>query len=158
MVQPTFVTNKKMFVHLDCNSYAHFEFGDESIKIEVREKLQSIYVGRYETYENLMESLTSVIGRQSRLPEWVFDGMMLGIQDGSLVCDEKLSLMQNKGAAINGIWAQEWEGQRITKFGKQLFWNWEYDKKLYQALPMFIEKCHQNQVNFLGYIIPFLEF
>jgi alpha-glucosidase len=47
--------------------------------------------------------------------------MILGIQEGIKVCRDKTTAMVNQGAKINGIWAQDWEGQRITAFGKQIF-------------------------------------
>lgn len=156
MVQPTFVTSKKRFVHLDINAYSHFEFGTDTISVEVREAISSLYIGVYSTYEEMMDCLTQITGKQPRLPEWVFDGMILGIQDGTKVCHEKALKMVQKGAAINGIWAQDWEGQRITKFGKQLFWNWRYDPKLYANLPAYIKRWETMRIRFLGYINPFL--
>jgi len=156
MVQPTFVTNKKRFVHLDCQSYSHFDFRDNVIKVEVREAIGKIYFGVEDNYEGMMGQLTNLLGKQPRLPEWVFDGMILGIQDGSRVCDDKLHKMLTKKAKINGIWAQDWEGQKITKFGKQLHWDWSYDRKLYKALPDYIKKWQAMNVRFLGYINPFL--
>lgn len=156
MVQPTFITNHKRFVHVDCSAYSQFDFKDTQIEIEVREPVKRIYIGQDDDYPSLMSRLTHLIGRQPRLPEWVFDGMILGIQDGPQVCQEKLDKMLGHGGKINGIWAQDWEGQRITKFGKQLFWNWKYDKSLYKDLPDYIKKWQEDQVNFLGYINPFL--
>lgn len=156
MVQPTFITSKKMFLHLNADSYSHFVFNNQSIEIEVREQLKSLVIGMADDYETLMMKLTHVVGRQPRLPEWVFDGMMLGIQDGTFICNEKMHLMKKAGAKINGIWAQDWEGQRITKFGKQLMWDWIYDKDLYDRLPQYIKKWEEEEVRFLGYINPFL--
>lgn len=156
MVQPTFITNHKLFVHMDCVAYSHFEFNNDRIGIEVREPLKNIYIGRYDSYRQVMDGLTSIIGKQPRLPEWVFDGMILGIQDGTDVCHDKMHRMKKAGAKINGIWAQDWEGQRITKFGKQLFWNWSYDKELYKGLPEKIGEWNKEHVAFLGYINPFL--
>ncbi len=156
MVQPTFISNHKLFVHLDSDSYSQFEFGEKEIQIEVREAIKTIHIGVSRDYEDMMIELTSIIGRQPRLPDWVFDGMILGIQDGSQVCHDKTMTMINHGAKINGIWAQDWEGQRITAFGKQLFWDWKYDKQLYEHLPSYIKKWQKENVKLLGYINPFL--
>jgi sulfoquinovosidase len=156
MVQPTFMTNKKRFVHLDSQSFSMFRFDTKKTCIEVREPLKNLYFGEYETYKQLMDSLTEILGKQPQLPEWVFDGMILGIQDGTKVCTEKVNKMKEFGADICGIWAQDWEGQRITKFGKQLFWNWEYDTNLYENLPEAIVNWQENGIKFLGYINPFL--
>jgi hypothetical protein len=68
MVQPTFVSNHKLFVHLDCYSYSHFEFKDNLILIEIREAIKEIHIGVSKDYESLMNELTSVVGKQPRLP------------------------------------------------------------------------------------------
>lgn len=156
MVQPTYITNQKRFVHVDCQSFSQFDFKKDTTEIEVREAFKSLYIGQCNTYESLMKELTALIGRQPKLPGWVFDGMILGIQDGTQICNLKLETMKQHDAKICGIWAQDWEGQRITSFGKQLFWDWKYDTTLYAQLPEMIKEWYCNDVKFLGYINPFL--
>jgi alpha-glucosidase len=67
-----------------------------------------------------------------------------------------LDKSEKEGVEVSAIWAQDWEGKRITKFGSQLMWNWEYDDKTYPNLPDFIKELNNKDIKFLGYINPFL--
>ncbi len=41
-----------------------------------------------DTYIALLEKLTALLGRQPELPDWVYDGVTLGIQGGTEVCQQ----------------------------------------------------------------------
>ncbi len=32
---------------------------------------------------------------------------------------------------LAGMWIQDWAGEIFTDFGKRVFWNWEWNDKLY---------------------------
>ena len=74
---------------------------------------------------------------------------------GTDIVEQKLKLALEAGVKVAGIWAQDWEGKRETTFGKQLFWDWKYDKNLYPDLPEFIERLRQRGIRFFGYINPY---
>ena len=157
MAQPTFITSDKSFVHIDTNSYCVFNFRNKNKwNIEVWDTKFCIMISKAQSYAKLMEGLTEIVGRMPKVPEWIYDGIILGIQDGTEVCDKKLNKMINNGVKVSGIWAQDWEGQRLTAFGKQLFWDWKVDAKLYSDIENYIKKWKQQGVSFLGYINPFL--
>ena len=103
-----------------------------------------------------MQNLTEVIGRQPELPSWVYDGMILGVQGGTATMLKKLQTARDAGIPVNGLWIQDWEGRRVTAVGKQLFWNWEWDKELYPGLDKEIVRLNAEGVKVLGYINPFL--
>ncbi|MGN1419332.1 MAG: alpha-glucosidase, partial [Acutalibacteraceae bacterium] len=50
----------------------------------------------------------------------------------------------------------DWEGRRVTAVGKQLFWNWEWDKELYPGLDEKIKELNEKGIKVLGYCNPFL--
>ena len=50
-----------------------------------------------ETYVDLLEKLTGLLGRQPELPDWVYDGVTLGIQGGTEVCQQKLAQRWREG-------------------------------------------------------------
>ncbi len=109
-----------------------------------------------DSYISLLEKLTALLGRQPELPDWVYDGVILGIQGGTEVCQQKLDVMREHGVKVSGIWAQDWEGRRITSFGKRLMWNWRWDSELYPELDKRIPQWKKEGVHFLGYINPYV--
>lgn len=109
-----------------------------------------------DSYITLLEKLTALLGRQPELPDWVYDGVILGIQGGTEVCQKKLDVMREHGVKVSGIWAQDWEGRRVTSFGKRLMWNWRWDSELYPELDKRIPQWKKEGVRFLGYINPYV--
>ena len=47
-------------------------------------------------------------------------------------------------------------GKRLTSFGSQLLWNWEYNKEAYPDFPLFIKDLNKRGIRVLGYINPYL--
>ncbi len=153
----TFITSNRAFVHVNTDTYCVFDFRrPHRWGIEVWGTDFDIVIAGSMNYEHLMNKMTSILGRMPKVPEWIYNGVILGIQDGCERCDEKLNVMLDNDVKVSGIWAQDWEGQRITGFGKQLFWDWMADEKLYGKLEEYIAKWDEKGVKFLGYINPFL--
>lgn len=48
-------------------------------------------IGRGGDYAAILGRLTAILGRQPLLPGWAYDGMILGIQEGTEACDAKAS-------------------------------------------------------------------
>lgn len=155
-VQPTFVSSKKYFCHFDTDAYVEFDFTSATHKVELWKKPKSITICAKENFESLLENLSELLGRQPELPDWIYNGMILGIQGGTDIMLEKYNKMLSNNVQVSGIWCQDWEGRRITDFGKQLMWNWKWDEELYPNLPQVIKKLNNENVKFLGYINPFL--
>ena len=68
----------------------------------------------------------------------------------------KTQQAKEAGIPLAALWVQDWEGKRITSFGKQLFWDWCYSKQMYPDLPELISELRHTDIRFLGYINPFL--
>ena len=96
------------------------------------------------------------MGRQPQLPDWVYDGQILGIQGGTDVMMGKVADALDAEMDICGVWIQDWEGRRVTAVGKQLYWNWQWDKELYPNLPDKIKELASHGIKVLGYCNPFL--
>ncbi|MFW7550324.1 alpha-glucosidase [Escherichia coli] len=88
--------------------------------------------------------------------DWIYDGVTLGIQGGTEVCQKKLDTMRNAGVKVNGIWAQDWSGIRMTSFGKRVMWNWKWNSENYPQLDSRIKQWNQEGVQFLAYINPYV--
>ena len=155
--QPTFVSSANYFYHLESSAYALFNFSDpDTHLLHVWEIPQTIMFDTCETAPATLKSLSDYLGRQPLLPEWVYDGVWLGIQGGQQNVQRKIQASLDAGVKVCAVWVQDWEGRRVTAFGKQLFWDWKYDQTLYPDLPGFIRQLHQQGIRFTAYINSFL--
>ena len=154
--QPTFVSSEKYFVHADTDSFAEFDFTNPDRHVLRIHDSGDILIGTADSYEELSGKLSDAIGRQKELPDWLYDGIILGMQGGTETVEKKLAEAEKAGTKICGIWCQDWEGCRVTKFGYQLMWNWKWDESLYPGLDRKIPEWKKKGIHFLGYINPFL--
>ena len=154
--QPTFLSSRKYFFHSTTTAQSEFDFeNDRYHRIRINE-IAPFYIGFGESFEEVLSNLSSVIGRQPVMPDWVYDGYILGIQGGTDTMMKKVETALQNGIAVNGVWIQDWEGRRITAAGKQLYWNWQWDRELYPELDKKIKELHDKGIKVLGYINPFL--
>ena len=154
--QPTFLSSEKYFFHSMTTARSVFDFSHATRHVIETDEAAPWFLGFGDSFEDLLTLLTSLLGRQPELPDWVYDGYILGVQGGTDVMLEKYRKCVSAGVKVNGIWIQDWEGRRITAFGKQLMWNWEHDKDLYPGLPEAIKVLNSEGVKVLGYCNPFL--
>lgn len=155
--QPTFVSTQKYYCHVDNSCYMNFDFSaPEYHELALWEDKATLRFECADTYISLLEKLTALLGRQPELPDWIYDGVTLGIQGGTEVCQKKLDTMRNAGVKVNGIWAQDWSGIRITSFGKRVMWNWKWNSENYPQLDSRIKQWYQEGVQFLAYINPYV--
>ncbi|MBE5763933.1 MAG: alpha-glucosidase [Clostridiales bacterium] len=153
--QPTFISSNKYFYHSDATARSVFKFDKDQTIIQT-DQIAPFWISYAEDFESLMTNLTDIVGRQPELPDWVYDGQILGIQGGTDIMMEKYNKVVAHNGKVNGIWIQDWEGRRVTAVGKQLFWNWEWDKELYPNLDKKIKELNEQGVKVLGYCNPFL--
>ncbi len=155
--QPTFVSTQKYFCHSSNSCYMNFDFtpADHHVLSFWRDSVELIF-DFADSYISLLERLTALLGRQPELPDFVYNGIILGIQGGSEVCSAKVKAMQQAGVKVCGIWAQDWSGIRMTSFGKRVMWNWKVSDELYPNLKEQIEQWRQEGVEFLAYLNPYL--
>lgn len=153
----SFVTGDGLWVVVETTGYAVFNFKKKDhCLLEFWQVPEKIIIGRENTLSEALKAQSSYLGRQPMLPEWTYDGMWLGVQGGTDIVEAKLKKALDAGVVVSSLWAQDWEGKRITSFGKQLMWNWRYDPSLYPDLPGYIASLKKRGVGFLGYINPFL--
>ena len=155
--QPTFVSSDKYFVHVYIDNYSEFNFKVLNQTTLYLQDKPHFVVKKADTFEELSSKLSDLLGHQRQLPEWVYDGAILAVQEGCDVIDRKIEEAEKKGIKIAGIWSQDWCGCRRTKFGYQVMWNWRYDKEdQYSNLPEKIKEWNEKGIKFLGYINPFI--
>lgn len=155
--QATFVSSKHYYLHVDSTAYADFDFRNDSFhELQIWEIPASIRIEAADTFVGLLEKETAFFGRQPELPEWVYNGLIVGVQGGN---ERSFGLMDKTiehGVKVAGVWCQDWCGKRVTSFGKRLQWDWQFHKEMYPDLPKHIEELHARGIKFLGYVNPYL--
>ena len=154
--QPTFLSSKKYYFHSFATARSEFDFENPDKHIIKTDEIADFCLGFGDTFEETVSDLSETLGRQPELPDWVYDGEILGIQGGTDVMMQKVETALNHGMAVNGVWIQDWEGRRVTAVGKQLFWNWEVDSELYPNLSQEIKELNEQGIKVLGYCNTFL--
>lgn len=155
--QPTFVSSENYWCHVDDSNYMEFNFNNETYhELYIRNIPSKIILSKTNTALELLENLTEYLGRQPEMPEWVYNGIWLGLQGGTEKVLNKLKNAQKYGLKVAALWCQDWEGKRITDFGYRLFYNWKYQNEMYPNLPETIKELNQKGIRFLGYINQFL--
>lgn len=154
--QPTFVSSRKYYLHADTTRYAEFDFRqDRRLSLRLQER-PVFHMESGKTFPEVSEKLSRLLGSYGKLPEWLYDGVILAIQEGCSAVDERLNKALEAGVKVNGVWSQDWCGCRRTGFGYQVMWNWEADQELYPDLKNKIREWNEKGVRFLGYINPFM--
>lgn len=154
--QPTYVSSHHYYLHVDSTAYADFDFRHDSFhELQFWEVPASVRIERADTFLALLEKLTAHLGRQPELPDWVYNGVILGVQGGERSF-ELLEKTLQAGVRVSALWCQDWSGKRMTSFGKRLQWDWHYKEEMYPDLPKKIEELHARDIRFMNYINPYL--
>ncbi len=154
--QPTFTSSDRYFFHADINAYSELDFSTPDRITLYAQEPPVVYIGTAGTFPELSKALSNLLGHQDTLPDWVYEGAILAVQEGTERIDEKIQKARQKGVKICGIWSQDWCGCRRTGFGYQVMWNWQWDKELYHNLDLKIKEWKAEGIRFLGYINPFI--
>lgn len=155
--EPTFVSTRKYWVHFNSYVYAEMNFINETYhEAFFMSPLKTMILSYRDSYLDLLEDLTDYTGRPNVLPDFLLDGVILGVQGGIDKVLEYLRQAQESGVKVSGLWCQDWAGIRYTTFGKRLHWNWTLNEKLYPKLQDVIKELDKENVAFLTYICPFL--
>lgn len=154
--QPTFLSSRKYYFHSYTTARSVFDFTNDDRHILKIGSADKFVIGFGDTFEAVISDLSALLGRQPELPDWVYDGAILGIQGGTDIMTGKVDKCLEHNTEVTGVWIQDWEGRRVTAFGKQLQWNWEWDRELYPGLDEAIKNLNEKNIKVLGYCNPFL--
>lgn len=153
--QPTFVSSRGYFAHLENYDYSELDFRDEEFhEISVWSSGFSLVIGSGKDYREILYELTGLLGRQPKLPEWAMKGLWLGVQGGTERAVEMLNKCTSGGMDVSAVWIQDWEGKRVTSFGKRLQWDWRWNREMYPELDKII--ASDPGTKWMGYINPYL--
>lgn len=153
---PVFVTDRGRMIRFDTDSDGISVFGGDAYTFTFDACPARLILTQADRYEDLCRTLAREIPNRQYLPDWCMEGMILGVQGGTQTVLEKAFAMLDAGAKISAVWCQDWCGENRTAMGKQVWWNWEVDEKLYPGLKEAIGKLRERGVRFLAYINPYL--
>ena len=154
--QPTFLSSRQYACHLDATCYSALDFTDPAAhEIEVWAGEARFEFFRGESPADLVGQLSARFGRQPPLPDWAIGGAIVGLKDGT-ESFARLERFIEAGAAVSGIWCEDWAGVRQTSFGRRLFWDWRWNAARYPDLPERIADLAARGIRFLAYANPYL--
>jgi alpha-glucosidase len=155
--QAIFVSSRNYFVNVETYTYTELDFRNRNYhQLRINEIPKKIIIDVAESAPDLLNSLTSYLGRQRPLPSWIMDGVILGIGGGMDSSNEqslpaKINRAKQKNTKIAAIWAEDWTGLREFKAQTRLFWNWKFSPTMYPNLPAYITQLKAEGIRFLGY-------
>ncbi len=154
--QPTFLTSRWLAVHLDASCYSVLDFSDPATHcVEVWSHTARFELFAADGPAELVGALSERFGRQPPLPDWAISGAIVGLKDGARSFD-RLEQFIAAGAAVGGLWCEDWAGVRETSFGRRLFWDWRRDNQRFPDLPERIAALAARGIRFLAYANPYL--
>jgi alpha-glucosidase len=120
--EPTFVSTRKYWLHADTYAYSDFSFKRDTFHElffwELPERMIMSFEG---SYLNLVNDLTDFTKRVPKLPDYLLDGIILGVQGGMSKVLGYLEQALEAGVKVSGLWCQDWAGTKYTSFGKDYF-------------------------------------
>lgn len=154
---PHYVTSKMKSLFLENYEYSVFDMREpDKVQVKVFSPRMRGRILNGDTPAKLIEEYTEYAGRMNRLPGWAYDGAILGLQGGTEKVRRVYEQLREYDTPVAALWLQDWEGQRVSKIAKQLWWNWELDEERYPEWDSMVADMESEGVRVLGYINPFL--
>ena len=153
---PVFVTDSGLMILFETSADGISDFGGERYRFSFDACPAQLVLSQAESFREQARRLARLHPVRQYLPDWCMDGMILGVQGGTQRVLEKAFALQDAGAKISAVWCQDWCGENRTVMGKQVWWNWEADEKLYPGLKEAIGTLNARGIRFLAYINPYL--
>lgn len=154
---PHYISSRLRSLALENYEYSSFDLrDDEVVVVEVFAPRMTGRIFAGDSPLKLIEEYTEFAGRMRVLPDWIHRGAIVGMQGGSEKVWGVYDRLKQLGTPLAAFWLQDWEGQRITSFGKQLWWNWELDRERYPEWDKKRAELKANGVELMVYVNPFL--
>ena len=154
---PYFMTTRPRAMMLENREYSVFDLrSEEQITTEVYSNRLVARLISGETPLEIIEKYTNFSGRMRELPGWIIEGAILGLQGGTERTLMAVDALLEAGGKLSAVWLQDWVGQRDTKYGKRLWWNWVLDQERYPDWGDMVSDLARRDIRVLGYINPYL--
>ncbi|MEQ9362608.1 MAG: alpha-glucosidase, partial [Leptospirales bacterium] len=154
---PHYITSDLNSLFLENYEYTSFDLRDAGrVTLEAFSAKMTGRILYGESPLALIQEFTEYSGRMRRLPDWIHDGAIIGMQGGGEKVKRVHDQLKALDTPIADYWLQDWEGQRKTTFGKQLWWNWELDNDRYPGWDELRADFNRDGIELMTYINPFL--
>ncbi len=154
--QPTFLSSRRYFAHLETTAYSVFDFRHDGFhELETWAVPTALEIVTAADFPALVTAASDRFGRQPPLPDWIIEGAVIGLKEG-VRSFERLEKYIDAGAKVSALWCEDWAGVRQTSFGTRLFWDWHWNADRYPGLPGRIAALAARGIRFMGYASPYL--
>ncbi|XP_071524463.1 sulfoquinovosidase-like [Panulirus ornatus] len=103
-----------------------------------------------------VQAVTTSLGTQPLLPDWIITGATLGVQRGTEEMMAHYEQAKEAGVNVSALWIQDWSGTTETIFGHRVYWNWRWNQTFYPDLDTTIQELSEDDVRVMVYINPHL--
>lgn len=150
---PHYMTSRMRSLFLTTYEYAVFDLRQvDRAQIQLWAPRMAGRILHGESPAQLIKEYTAYAGRMRPLPNWILEGAIVGMQGGTDKVRRILAKLQEAETPISALWLEDWVGQRVTSFGKQLWWNWELDKDHYPGWDALVDELHQQGIRMMVYV------
>ncbi len=154
--EPTFLSSRGYCARMLGSSYCELDFtSGERHRLSTWHSNFVIELHSGDTPLELVQKISPPATVKPTLPDWAIGGAIVGLKDGTNSFD-RLERIIAAGAAVSGLWCEDWVGIRQTSFGRRLFWDWQWNAERYPDLPTKIASLKARDIRFLGYVNPYL--
>ncbi|CAJ1228930.1 alpha-glucosidase [Levilactobacillus zymae] len=155
--QATYLTSRHQLVHLATTAYAVLDFRDQRFtELSAWAIPAGLWLGTAPTLADTVKLTKAWFGTQPSLPDWLVDGVVLGLQGGTTKVTQQVTQAQQAGVRLAGVWTQDWVGPLTTSFGQRLHWDWHLDSQIYPGWSAQVKRWRQRGIHYLGYVNPYL--
>jgi alpha-glucosidase len=154
---PHYITSRLRSMFLENYEYSIFDMRQEDrVQVQLFSPAMKAHILSGSSPSDLIKTYTAFSGRMRPLPEWITSGAVVGMQGGTDKVRSIYQQLKQQQAPVSAFWLQDWQGQRVTSFGKQLWWNWEADKDRYPGWEQLVSGMGADGVRMMVYVNPFL--
>ncbi|XP_024019631.1 uncharacterized protein LOC21386703 [Morus notabilis] len=154
---PFYMTSKMRSLYLEGYDYSVFDLTKhDKVQIQIYGNSVQGRILHGNSPSELIESFTGAIGRPPQLPEWIISGAVVGMQGGTETVRRVWNELGTYNVPVSAFWLQDWEGQRETIIGSQLWWNWEVDTARYPGWKQLLLDLSAKHIKVMTYCNPCL--
>ncbi|XP_067683148.1 sulfoquinovosidase-like isoform X2 [Haliotis asinina] len=153
--QPTFISSRKYYFHYTGSNYAKLDFSKSYHEISFYETpISTMRFATAPSLKGLVSGLISMLGKVAELPDWIYDGAVIGVQGGTQKMMDYIDLAEAHGLKLTGVWIQDWSGTIYTSFGQRVFWDWKWNPDRYPGLDKTINTLKARGIRVFVYVNP----
>jgi alpha-glucosidase len=154
---PYYMTSEGRAFLLENDEVSYFDLTPEDrsiVRVRGKELRALLLFG--EQPADVLRELTAITGRMPKLPDWIHQGAIVGMQGGTQRVYEVLAQLEAHDTPLAAFWLQDWVGKRRTPFGSRLWWNWQLNEDHYPGWSTLVSNLGRKGVRVLTYVNPYL--